>query len=72
MAWLHAALPAQPHADPIHHLLPAMRLIVRMMLLLSLVLGVSVALAWAWDRSDDLAARQADPARPAESTSPAR
>lgn len=37
-----------------------MRLIARMMLLLTLVLGVSVALAWAWDNSDDLAARQAD------------
>jgi hypothetical protein len=33
-----------------------MRLIARMMLLLTLVLGVSVALAWAWDHSDDVAA----------------
>jgi hypothetical protein len=42
-----------------------MRLIARMMLLLSLVLGVSVALAWAWDNSDDLAARQAETVLPA-------
>ena len=46
--------------------LPAtMRLIARMMLLLTLVLGVSVALAWAWDNSDDLAARQAETGVPA-------
>ena len=45
--------------------LPAtMRLIARMMLLLTLVLGVSVALAWAWDNSDDLAARQAEAGGP--------
>jgi hypothetical protein len=37
-----------------------MRLIARMMMLLTLVLGLSVALAWAWDNSDDLAARQAE------------
>lgn len=41
-----------------------MRLIARMMLLLSLVLGVSVALAWAWDNSDDLATRQAETTGP--------
>ena len=41
-----------------------MRLIARMMLLLTLVLGVSVALAWAWDNSDELATRQAETAGP--------
>lgn len=42
-----------------------MRLIARMMLLLTLVLGVSVALAWAWDNSDQVASRQAETGIPA-------
>ena len=31
-----------------------MRLIARFLLLLSLVIGLSLALAWAWDRNDPL------------------
>ena len=48
---------------PAAHLktLLAMRLFARFVLLMTLVLGLSLAFAWAWDRSDDAVAPRAVP-----------
>lgn len=39
----------------------AVRLLARVFLVLTVVLGTGVALAWAWDRSDTVAAASATP-----------
>lgn len=46
-------------------LLPAMRFAVRLLVLITTVLGLGVAFAWAWDRSDTRAqaAAEAPPQR---------
>lgn len=42
----------------------AVRLLARMFLVLTVVLGAGVGLAWAWDHSDNVAAASAQVAAP--------
>jgi hypothetical protein len=57
-------LPKSPENPPALYplMLSTMRFAVRLLVLITTVLGVGVAFAWAWDRSDARAQASASPA----------
>ena len=56
-SWRTCTDPTDPHSPT------AMRLVARFVLLLTLVLGVSLGFAWAWDRADGAASESGLSAR---------